>query len=646
MKRRSNNNTLRPNAGKRSKTEEKKAASYDNAIRVVLQRLHGPNTKYPLNDGGQTLKELQTLLGTVSMPVNYKTIHARKMKTLRDKAEAHETMLNAVKKGNVAAVEARLTMGERLSSTDFGRTLEAAIRMKNAPLVDMLLRSGIAVPPSSIGLALTEAAQISRGAVHEGRTNDSQYKALMSSLLKIVRLLLQHGADANTINHGAKTASCLQLALIVRTDTIKFVRLLLEYRADPNRLGTLSDQHGNLLTPLLLAVLTPDQALTRLLLDAGADPNTVLQRNQGVTTLTMALANNLRVTGLEILKDPRTDVDTPPGVNLNVAMKFAGMPLVRSLLERGATIPDYTRLFHNSRVTLVDSDEKRTFVRNLFVKHVRAKILPVVWKYMPGNPVANAWRETILQILEKVLLPLNYEFNTSENAVRRWQQWESLENASHGHRNAGSFIPWLRRFPDVHDLLLMYHFSAKQPFGGIYKSFVRMGVPRDRILLKHRQSFIIERRRSQMVGREKDPAPPLWIRMTPRGNNRTPLNVSAVERANPGSFVCGPHICNWCAHAFKFMDNMSFAPKTLKTKAKRDVTLEAAARKMLKKAVSCARHGIESTWFGRETPNRVLLGDRATHTYLQKVFPPMHPDTKGPGTFVQWMTQKYAPDLS
>jgi hypothetical protein len=167
---------------------------------------------------------------------------------------------------------------------------------------------------------------------------------------------------------------------------------------------------------------------------------------------------------------------------------------------------------------------------------------------------------------------------------------------------------------------------------GVFRSFEALHVPHDPELVKRLQKNVLARHRWRVAFNRADPAPPAWIRMTPRGAaNHDPVNARAVERVNAGSFVCGPHICDWCAHAFTFVDNVSLVPK--KKPASRNATVETAGRKMLKKAVSCAHHGKKTTWFGREQNGRVVLGDRATHTYVQKTFSPTE--------FVDWMTRRY-----
>ena len=81
----------------------------------------------------------------------------------------------------------------------------------------------------------------------------------------IVKLLLKHGADPNTLNNDGRTS----LMFAVDKECIDIVKDLLKYKADPNK----SHRKNGYNAALHIAVVHKDKDIVELLLKYGADPN-------------------------------------------------------------------------------------------------------------------------------------------------------------------------------------------------------------------------------------------------------------------------------------------------------------------------------------------------------------------------------------
>ena len=98
--------------------------------------------------------------------------------------------------------------------------------------------------------------------------------------LRMVRLLLERGADANMVDAGGWSPLRESLRQCIISDVAK---LLLEYGADPNLIHAYTGE-----TPLMRAVLNKRLDLVRVLLDHGADPN-LAHTTTGQTVLMKAV---------------------------------------------------------------------------------------------------------------------------------------------------------------------------------------------------------------------------------------------------------------------------------------------------------------------------------------------------------------------
>lgn len=91
---------------------------------------------------------------------------------------------------------------------------------------------------------------------------------------EIIKLLLEHGANANTPNKEGKTP-LLEALDSKRPDFIKIIELLLEYKADVNYQS--AQQH--FITPLIMAIIDEKVDVVKKLLEFGADPLTKVKKH-------------------------------------------------------------------------------------------------------------------------------------------------------------------------------------------------------------------------------------------------------------------------------------------------------------------------------------------------------------------------------
>ncbi|OJJ36228.1 hypothetical protein ASPWEDRAFT_184170 [Aspergillus wentii DTO 134E9] len=141
----------------------------------------------------------------------------------------------------------------------------------------------------------------------------------------LVGLLLEHGA-APDASIDSERPHGRPLVEAVQKQHIKMVRLLLDHGANPNKIG----RYG---TPLQAAVSGGRIEIVRYLLDAGADINQ--KRDDGRTALTDALeAGYFDI--VQLLLDNGADME-PKGFVLCIAAKCGHYPLVDRLLRLGVS---------------------------------------------------------------------------------------------------------------------------------------------------------------------------------------------------------------------------------------------------------------------------------------------------------------------
>jgi ankyrin repeat protein len=152
--------------------------------------------------------------------------------------------------------------------------------------------------------------------------------------VKLVRTLIQHGADVNA--RAVDGASPLHQA--VSGDHLEVADLLLKAGASV----AAADRYG--VTPLSLAALNGNASIIRRLLDAGADPNAIDPAGE---TALMTAARTGVPAALRVLLEAGAHVDARDTQFQQTALMFAvreNQPAaVAFLLERGAAVNAQTR---------------------------------------------------------------------------------------------------------------------------------------------------------------------------------------------------------------------------------------------------------------------------------------------------------------
>lgn len=90
------------------------------------------------------------------------------------------------------------------------------------------------------------------------------YRAAFADNLKLLEIMIAHGADPNI--HDLTVSTPLDDALLARSHTLEKLKILLAAGADPNATGPNGD------TPLLTAARTNNGRAILILLEAGASP--------------------------------------------------------------------------------------------------------------------------------------------------------------------------------------------------------------------------------------------------------------------------------------------------------------------------------------------------------------------------------------
>lgn len=236
-------------------------------------------------------------------------------------------LLTSVGLGEVKLVE---TLLERGMAVDFSGSegvelLYAAAGTDNdkgAETVKLLLDRGVAVND--------------RAFTQYGSGTPLQIAA-MSDNVAVVRLLLDHGADANVTGNDSWTL--LHHALNSRN--AELVETLLEHGADVNFYGGPGSDWSSTSAPILIAVQTGDAAIVEVLLRHGADINEPRRdHNRTMTPLQTAVSRNALDVAKLLLEygadvNRAGDSESPP---LYQAAGLGDVAMVATLLEHGADV--------------------------------------------------------------------------------------------------------------------------------------------------------------------------------------------------------------------------------------------------------------------------------------------------------------------
>jgi ankyrin repeat protein len=144
---------------------------------------------------------------------------------------------------------------------------------------------------------------------------------------EITRLLLEHGADANS----KVVLGITPLNLLSHYNgSVEVAEVLLEHGADPNILATYGDG------PLGIALHKGDLGLVQLLLKHGADPKA---RNDDGLTLLHVASEGANLTAVQRLLELGVDVNSQDNrgtTPLQVASRYEQKHIVQLLLQHGA----------------------------------------------------------------------------------------------------------------------------------------------------------------------------------------------------------------------------------------------------------------------------------------------------------------------
>jgi ankyrin repeat protein len=292
-----------------------------------------------------------------------------------------EQLGNAVLRGDLAEINLLLSQGTDINAETFGNTaLTTAVLIGAADVVKLLLEKGADVNTKdlkgrtpiqrafdSVGKSPVMQLLTSREALcGPGRIGTASHnEALDGRRMAIVRLLLDHGADPNTI-----VADCTLLMWAALHGQIDLVRLLLRKGADVNKkigdgppallwaaIGGHSEvidllkRHGAV-TTLQQAAMIGDKKGVQNFLKAGADLHE--KSECGWTPLVTAAWSGNRATTSLILKHG-ADVDsrtTQGATALMVACRRRNVEVARLLLNNGA---DLNATDEYGRTALIDA---------------------------------------------------------------------------------------------------------------------------------------------------------------------------------------------------------------------------------------------------------------------------------------------------
>ncbi len=219
---------------------------------------------------------------------------------MEDTYDTANATIMAVRKGDEGLVRHFISNGVDIDiqgsfrSNEEWTALALAAHKGNESLVQILLDLGATVEAHA-GLHVTPLI----AAVDSDHCNQ-----------KVLEILLAAGADANEIvtPESSEQAGCALIAAIRRVD-VKSINLLLDHGADPNTVN------GSLCTPLMVAVRLENEAVIDILVERGAGINLCVE-------------------------EPELDLEEYTGTvcALEVAAKFGHIALIRRLVKDGARL--------------------------------------------------------------------------------------------------------------------------------------------------------------------------------------------------------------------------------------------------------------------------------------------------------------------
>lgn len=252
-------------------------------------------------------------------------------------------LLEAVVHSNIPLVKGLLTSSPRASQGyrgTFGyEALCEAVRQKSVDLVRLLLSTGMnlkrpAHMMTALGLAIfygeepdiqivemllqagADANSLVEPSEHHSGARTALVAAASTADVSLVALLIQYGADPNAHPKGAVRRSPLQAAC--KRGELRVVQLLLNHNVDVN--APPAWHNGG--TALQLAAISGSPDIVLALLDRGADLNAPAARVNGRTALEGA-AENGRLDTVRLLLNAGVGIHGPYEGQYNRAVQFA-----------------------------------------------------------------------------------------------------------------------------------------------------------------------------------------------------------------------------------------------------------------------------------------------------------------------------------
>lgn len=180
--------------------------------------------------------------------------------------------------------------------------------------------------------------------------------------LKIVKILLKHGADPN-LSHESQTPPIIWAVFNIN---IEMVEVLLNHNANPNIEDT---KWGNV---LIRAIIINNMEMVKLLLEYGADPNFLLHKYKHKRSPIICAVHNNNIEMVKLLLEYYTN-PSPSSMYDNTVILIAdsnnNIELIKLLIYHGVNIDDTPEI---TKITIDQCENKES-----------KQILSEWWLYLP-----------------------------------------------------------------------------------------------------------------------------------------------------------------------------------------------------------------------------------------------------------------------
>lgn len=181
------------------------------------------------------------------------------------------------------------------------------------------------------------------------------FKIIQVQNINILAKILEQGVNPNIHMQSAPFWTPLQAAIDEIDDggTIQIVQLLIQFGADVNAWNLLQDSN-----PLIMAIWGGHDQVTRLLLEAGANPN--VKDSEGNSPLRFSVnQENVEVVKLLLKYGVQSTLDRAGGFGgmnaLGIAVHKMNIPIIEILLDAGAN-PEVTDNDHRKPIERIPKD--------------------------------------------------------------------------------------------------------------------------------------------------------------------------------------------------------------------------------------------------------------------------------------------------